>query len=126
MRKNITKAIALSAAAIVLSGCATIVNDPTVPLALSFSNGQSGQCTLSNTRASYQVNIPSTTNVRRARSPLNYSCTTSSGSTAAGSIPSSMEAGKVGASVLFLDLGITDSITEKGRTYPASFVIPVQ
>ena len=109
-----------------LSACATIVNDPTVPVALSFSDGSSGTCTLSNTRASYTVQIPTTENVRRARSGLNYDCTTRSGKKAVGSIPSSVEAEKIAASVVFFDLGITDAITEKGRTYPASFVIPVR
>ena len=41
-----------------------------------------------------------------------------------GGIPSSMGA-KIVASAVFLDLGIVDSITDKHRTYPASFVIPV-
>lgn len=126
----ITRTIKAASAAVLLPlalvGCATIVNDPTVPLALSFSNGQTGQCNLANGRASYQVSIPSTTDVRRARSPINYSCVTSSGSRATGSIPSSVEAEKIAASVVFFDLGITDAITEKGRTYPASFVIPIQ
>ncbi len=36
-----------------LSACATIVNDPEVPVALSFSDGSAGSCTLTNTRATY-------------------------------------------------------------------------
>ena len=111
---------------VIVSGCATIVNDPTVPVALSFSNGESGTCTLTNSRASYSVELPTTQMVRRARSPLAYDCKTSKGKTAVGIIPSSMEGGKIAASVVFFDMGITDSITEKGRTYPASFVIPVK
>ena len=109
-----------------LSACATIVNDPTVPVALSFSDGTEGNCKLSNTRAAYAVDLPTTQMVRRARSPLAYDCETKSGKSAVGSIPSSMEGGKIAASVLLIDFGITDSITEKGRTYPASFVIPVK
>jgi hypothetical protein len=109
-----------------LSACATIVNDPTVPVTLSFSDGSEGTCTISNSRASYRVEIPGTEQVRRARSVLNYDCKTKSGKSAVGSIPSSMEGGKVAMSVIFWDLGITDSITEKGRTYPTSFVIPVK
>ena len=104
----------------------TIVNDPTVPVALSFSNGSTGSCTLTNSRASYRVELPTTQMVRRTRSPLQYDCKTKKGKTAVGTIPSSMEGGKIAASVVFWDLGITDSITEKGRTYPASFVIPVR
>ena len=34
-------------------------------------------------------------------------------------------AAELGASVLFFDLGITDAITDKHRTYAQSFVIPV-
>lgn len=115
----------LLAAGYSLSACATIVNDPTVPLALSFSDGSTGTCQLSNSRASYTTSIPGTQNIRRARSGLNYSCKTNRGKTAVGSIPSSVEAEKIAASVVFFDFGITDAITEKGRTYPASFVIPV-
>ena len=113
-------------ASLSLTACATIVNDPTVPVALSFSDGSSGTCQLSNSRASYTVQIPTTENVRRARSGLNYNCKTNRGKTAVGNIPSSVEGEKIAASVIFFDLGITDAITEKGRTYPASFVIPVQ
>ncbi len=36
-----------------------------------------------------------------------------------------IEAAKLGASVLFFDLGITDAITDKHRTYSPSFTIPV-
>ena len=43
-----------------------------------------------------------------------------------GSINSSIDGTKMGASVLFFDLGITDAITDKSRDYPASFVIPVE
>ena len=46
------------------------------------------------------------------------------GATGVGGIPSAMGA-KIVASAVFLDLGIVDSITDKHRTYPASFVIPV-
>ncbi|MBT3593252.1 MAG: hypothetical protein HN519_04720, partial [Hellea sp.] len=48
----------------------------------------------------------------------------SNGATGVGGIPSAMGA-KIVASAVFLDLGIVDSITDKHRTYPASFVIPV-
>ena len=66
------------------------------------------------------MNVPGTQNVRRARIALNYNCTTKSGKTVAGSIPSSVEGEKIAASVIFIDLGMTDYITEKGRSYPAS------
>ena len=92
----------------------------------SFSNGEKGTCNLSNKRVSLQASIPSTSMVRRSDDALRYDCTTASGKRAFGSIPSEMEGAKLGASVVFFDLGITDAITDKHRTYPSSFVIGVQ
>ena len=110
---------------IFLTSCATIVNDANVPVTLSFSDGSSGSCKLSNKRMQYQVDIPGTHQIRRSDDALKFDCKTESGKTAFGSIPSEIEDGKLAGSVVFFDLGITDSITDKHRTYPASFVIPV-
>lgn len=37
-----------------------------------------------------------------------------------------MIGGKLAANMVFFDLGITDTITDKHRTYPASFVVLVK
>ena len=126
MIKELMKKILLILCAFIFTGCATIVNDANVPVALSFSNGESGTCNLTNKRVSLQVSMPSTPMVRRSDDALRFDCTTKSGKKAFGSIPSEMEGAKLGASVLFFDLGITDAITDKHRTYPASYVVPVQ
>ena len=49
-----------------------------------------------------------------------------SGNAGFGMIGSGTDAAKFGGSVVFLDFGITDAITDKHRTYPTSFVIPVK
>jgi hypothetical protein len=108
-----------------LTSCGTIVNDANVPVSLSFSDGSEGKCKLNNKRASYNVNIPSTTMVRRSDDALKFDCESENGKKGYGSIPSAIEGGKMAASVVFFDLGITDAITDKSRTYPPSFVIPV-
>jgi hypothetical protein len=36
-----------------------------------------------------------------------------------------MEGGKMAASIIFWDLGITDAITDKHRTYQGNVIIPV-
>jgi len=108
-----------------LTSCATIVNDAEVPVTLSFSDGSSGNCKLSNKRAQYQVDIPGTQMVRRSDDALKYDCKTSNGKTGFGSIPSEIEDAKLAGSVL-IDFGITDSITDKHRTYTPNFVIPVK
>ena len=109
-----------------LTSCATIVNDAEVPVTLSFSDGSSGSCNLSNKRAQYQVELPGTHRVRRSDDALKYNCKTDGGKTAFGSIPSEMEGAKLAGSVVFFDLGITDSITDKHRTYTPNFTIPVK
>ena len=110
---------------ILLSSCATIVNDPNVPVALSFSDGSDGSCTLTNKRGQWNGKVPGTFSIRRSDDTLRYNCKTDSGKTGIGGIASSMEGAKLGASVLFFDLGITDAITDKHRTYAPSFTIPV-
>ncbi len=120
------KKIILIFSTIVFTSCATIVNDANVPVSLSFSNGETGTCNLSNKRISIQASIPGTSQIRRSDDALRFDCKTKSGKQAFGSIPSEMEGAKLGASVVFFDLGITDAITDKHRTYPSSYVIPVR
>ena len=119
------KKILQASTLIFLTSCATIVNDAEVPVTLSFSDGSSGSCKLSNKRAQYDVAIPGTQMVRRSDDALRYDCVSDNGKKGYGSIASSIESAKLGASVLFFDLGITDAITDKHRTYSPSFVIPV-
>ena len=120
------KKIIIVSLAFLLTSCATIVNDPNVPVALSFSDGSDGECRLTNKRGSWGGEVPNTYMIRRSDDALRYDCETDEGKKGYGSIPSSMEGGKMAASVFFWDLGITDSITDKHRTYPPSFVIPVK
>ena len=120
------KAFTLITFLVFLSSCATIVNDANVPVTLSFSDGSSGSCKLSNKRMQYQVDIPGTHQIRRSDDALKFDCKTESGKTAFGSIPSEIEDAKLAGSVVFFDLGITDSITDKHRTYTPNFTIPVK
>ena len=110
---------------ILVNACATIVNDPNTPVALSFSDGSNGSCTMTNKRGSWTGKVPGTFMIRRSDDMLRYNCKTDTGKTGNGGIASSIEGAKLGASVLFFDLGITDAITDKHRTYAPSFTIPV-
>ena len=108
-----------------LSSCATIVNDPNTPVTLSFSDASSGTCNLSNKRGSWSGKVPGTFSIRRSDDALRFDCKTDGGKKGFGNIASDMEGAKFLGSVLFFDLGITDAITDKHRTYSVSFVIPV-
>ena len=63
--------------------------------------------------------------IRRSDDPLRYDCVTNSGKKGYGSIPSEIEGAKLAGSVL-IDFGITDSITDKHRTYSPNFVVPIK
>lgn len=110
---------------LMFSSCASITNDAYVPMALSFSDGSSGTCQLTNKRMSIEAPIPSAPMVRRSDDNLQLNCTTDDGRSAFASVPSTM-GGKIVASAVFIDFGITDAITDKHREYPASYVIPVK
>jgi hypothetical protein len=113
-------------AAPALSGCATIVNDPSIPIAARFSDGSTGQCDFKNKRGSWPSEIPTEgLMIRRSDDDLVYDCSTEDGRKATGSVQSEVEGGKFAASVIFWDFGITDSITDKHRTYQGTVVIPL-
>ena len=119
------KQIITAMCGLVLSSCASITNDAFVPMAISFSDGSSGTCQITNKRMSIEAPIPSAPMIRRSDDNLQLNCKTDDGRTAIASVPSSM-GGKIVASAVFLDFGIVDSITDKHREYPASYVVPVK
>ena len=94
------KKMLLVLSGLILTSCATIVNDANIPVALSFSDGSSGECQLSNKRISLSVKIPSQPLIRRSDDPLRFNCQTASGKKGFGSIPSTIEGGKLAGSLL--------------------------
>ena len=108
-----------------LSACATLTNDPMIGVTASFSDGSEGSCSFQNKRGIWRSDIPDTVMIRRSDDALIYRCRTDDGRETEGSIASEIEAAKFGASILFLDFGITDAITDKHRTYQGNVVIPV-
>lgn len=113
-------------AAVMVSGCATIVNDSHIPVSFTFSDGSEGSCTFRNKRGVWQSDVPGAVMVRRSDDNLNFDCVTERGGKALGMVTSEMDAAKFGASVVFIDLGITDAITDKHRTYQGNVVIPIR
>lgn len=109
-----------------LSGCATIVNDPYIPLTATFSDGSNGECEFQNKRGLWGLDVPGTVMIRRSDDALIFRCETKDGRKASGSITSEYESGKYAASIIFWDLGITDAITDKHRTYAGNLIIPVK
>ena len=84
--------IVLAAAAFSAAGCATIVNDPMIPLAVNFSDGSSGECDFENKRGAWSSEVPTrSVMIRRSDDALVYDCTTEDGRKATGSIRSEIE-----------------------------------
>lgn len=119
-----TRILAVFVAAISTAGCASLTNDAMTPVAFSFSNGGYGECEFSNKRGSWSSSVPAVVSIRRSDDVLKYRCKTDEGQEVTGSIQSTM-GGKIVASAVFLDFGIVDSITDKHREYPDSYVIPI-
>ncbi len=118
--------LVVSGAVFFVSGCATIVNDSHIPLTVSFSDGSSGECTFKNKRGVWQSEIPATgVMIRRSDDDLAYDCVTDNGMASSGTVRSEMEGEKLAASVIFIDFGITDAITDMHRTYQGNVVLPV-
>ena len=109
-----------------LTGCATIVNDANIPVTVSFSDGSEGKCEFTNKRGLWDQKVPGTAMIRRSDDALKYRCKTDDGRESSGMIASETEAEKLGASIILLDFGITDAITDKHRKYQSNVVIPVE
>ncbi len=123
---DMIKVVTAVGSVLLFPGCATIVNDANIPLVFSFSDGSSGHCSFKNKRGSWESDIPTTgVYIRRSDDALVYDCKTKNGQKVTGSVRSEMEGGKLAASVVFFDFGITDAITDKHRTYQGNVVIPV-
>jgi len=83
-----------------VTGCATIVNDPMIPVTATFSDGSDGTCEFQNKRGLWKSDIPDTAMIRRSDDPLVYRCETKDGRKASGMIESKIEGEKLGASAL--------------------------
>ncbi len=89
------------------------------------SDNSSGECSFSNKRGFWRLQMPGTAMIRRSDDVLIYNCKTSDGRQTNGAVASETEGEKMAASIIFWDFGITDAITDKHRKYPASVIIPV-
>ena len=115
--------VLIPAFVVLLGGCATIVNDPEIPVEFIPQGCASLECTARNKRGSWTFTAPGTQMIRRSDDTLHISCTSPRGKTVTAAIRSEMEGAKLGASVLFFDLGITDAITDKHRIYQSQVLL---
>lgn len=122
MSKRIRCAV-VAGAALMGGGCATIVNDPMIPVEFIPQGCAALECTAKNKRGSWDFSAPGTVMIRRSDDALNLSCRRADGETFTTSVRSEMEGAKLMGSVVFFDLGITDSITDKHRIYASQVLL---
>ena len=123
---KLLKVVVLAATASVGGGCATITNDPTVPVSFeTLKNCKTEmRCEASTKRGTYVFEPPQTIQVRRSDDAMQIRCTAKgTEEVLRQTIESDYEGGKMAASVFLLDLGITDSITDMHRTYPRNVTL---
>ena len=121
--KSKAKATVCLAAATALSGCATIVNDPMIPVEFIPQGCEQLQCTAKNKRGQWQVQAPGTAMIRRSDDTLQVECTDAAGRRFHTQVESQIEGEKLAGSIVFFDLGITDAITDKHRDYQRQVLI---
>jgi uncharacterized protein YceK len=113
------------ALAILLSGCASVVNDKTHPIKIE-TKTESGEmvtgadCTLKNDKASSTAKSGDTTNVRRSNADLEVSCKHPANPEATAKAISRVNGGMFGNILLGGGIGaIIDHNTGNAYTYPA-------
>ena len=118
------KASSVIAAIAALSGCATLTNDPTqrIEFVAPGCKGIDVACSAENKRGIWTFEPPETVEIRRSDDVLRIRCQVPGQRDYAQSIESRM-GGKIVASAVFLDLGITDAITDRHREYPVQIVL---
>ena len=115
-------------ALVVLSfaGCASITNDPNQQISFKAPGckKEAVSCTARNKRGSWTFKVPSTVPIRRSDDVLHIECEDDQGGRHNETVNSRM-GGKIVASAVFLDLGITDAITDKHREYPEQIILQI-
>lgn len=119
-----TKRVAGVLCVLAISGCATLTSDSHQQMSFNAVGCEpfSLQCEAWNKRESYTFSPPTKIGVRRSDDALHITCTDKEGRRFMESVSSTV-GGKIVASAVFLDLGITDAITDMHREYPQSVTI---
>ena len=112
-------------AAILLSGCASVVNDKTHPMKIE-TKTEAGElvagadCTLQNDKASSTAKSGEVTNVRRSNADLEVTCKHPTNPDASAKVVSRVNGGMFGNIILGGGIGaIIDHNTGNAYTYPA-------
>ena len=110
------------AVSVFFGGCATITNDPEVPVEFIPQGCKVLECKATNKRGLWEFSAPGRVSIRRSDDALHVECSDQEGEVFRTSVDSTM-GGKIVLSAIFLDFGIVDSITDKHREYPAQVLI---
>ena len=110
---------------LLMSGCATLTNDPNQPVEFLAPGCQKMQCTATNKRGSWKVSPPETVSIRRSDDSLAINCTDNSGRKHERSVESKVSDSKLNTTAaLFGLLGMAaDTVSDKHRAYPEKILL---
>ena len=111
---------------IVGGGCATLTNDSHQSISFKAPGCKPHivTCKAWNKRGTWEFSIPERVPIRRSDDILRIECADEKGQVYTDQVASRI-GGKIVASAIFLDLGITDAITDKHREYPEQIILQI-
>ena len=119
--------LAAAAAAVLLSGCATIVKGQSQTIAITSPPVSGANCVLMSGQGNWTVVTPGTVTVQRSKEDVIVRCTKDGYQEATSVIPSNFEGWTVGNLLLggVIGLGV-DAATGAINEYPNAFQVPMQ
>ena len=116
----------LTGSLFMIGGCATLTNDPNqnVSFKAPGCKPHTVTCKAWNKRGTWEFGIPEVVPIRRSDDILRIECVDEQGKVHTDQVASRI-GGKIVASAVFLDFGITDAITDKHREYPEQIILQI-
>ena len=122
---KLTRTVLLASSVFMVGGCATLTNDPhqNVSFKAPGCKPHTVTCKAWNKRGTWEFGIPEVVPIRRSDDILRIECVDEQGQEHTDQVASKI--GSKMAVSTFLDLGITDAITDKHREYPEQIVLQI-
>ena len=118
--------VALAAAGIALSGCASIVEGTSQSVAVTSTPVDGARCTLTNSQGTWYVTTPGNANVHKTKTDLNVACTKDGYQDASLVVPPHFNGATLGNVIAGGVIGIgIDAATGANFNYPENISVPM-
>ncbi|MBV9758748.1 MAG: hypothetical protein JO047_17020 [Alphaproteobacteria bacterium] len=118
--------LALVAAAVALSGCASVIKGSGQSIAITTPPTTGAACTLTNGRGTWSLTSPGAVKVEKSKNDMQVRCSKPGWQDAGATIPSNFAGWTVGNLILGGIVGVgVDAATGAINEYPHSFQVPM-